>query len=95
MADLLDLTGDQWGSRKPCLLSGSSSGLGDGGGREGGPFHPGKGEIFAQVAQSGVAQAGREGPGRESPFTCVNFRRISYIGLANTVKIKSLAVEGP
>ena len=94
MADLLDLAGDQWGSRKPCLLSGSSSGLGDGG-REGGPFHPGKGEIFAQVAQSGVAQAGREGR-RESPFTCVNFRRISYIGLANTVEIlKSLAVEEP
>ena len=61
--------------------------------REGGPFHPGKGEIFAQVAQSGVAQGG-EG-GRESPFTCVSFRRISYIGLANTVEIKSLAVKEP
>ena len=33
--------------------------------------------------------------GRESTFTCVNFRRISYIGLANTVEIKGLAVEEP
>ena len=90
MADLLDLTGDQWGSRKPCLLSGSSSGLGDGGGRAAHSIL-GK-ERFLHKSRKVES---RRQAGRESPFTCVNFRRISYIGLANTVQIKSLAVEEP
>ena len=79
-------------SRKPSLLSGLVWQ------REGGRPIPGKGEIFAQVAQSGGAapdnQTTREEERwRETPYLSVNFRRITNIRQSVTFETRSTLNE--